>query len=165
MKTITALVEGGNATAAPPLGPQLAQLKLNVGKVIAAINEATKEFKGLQVPVKIKVDERTKEFQIEVGTPPTSQLIKRELGVEKLAGLGKGEKGKRPEPVGSLSMEQVIKIAKLKEKEMAGDLKARVKQVLGTCLSCGVLVDGKSPKEVLREIEEGKYDQLLRTDT
>jgi len=165
MKVITLLVEGGNATPAPPLGPQLAQLKLDVGKVIAAINEATKEFKGLQVPVKIKVDERTKEFQIEVGTPPTSQLIKRELGVEKLAGLGKGEKGKKPEPVGSLKMEQVIKIAKLKEKEMGGDLRARVKQVLGTCLSCGVLVEGKSPKEVLREVEEGKYDHLLQTNT
>jgi len=160
MKTISVLVEGGKASPAPPLGPTLAQLKLNIGKVIEEINRATKEFSGIQVPVKIHVDEKTKEFKIEVGTPPVSQLIKKELGVEKLAGLGKGEKGKRPEPVGSLTIDQVIKIAKVKT-NIPGDLKNRVKQVLGTCLSCGVLVENKNPKEIIKEIEEGAYDDKL----
>jgi large subunit ribosomal protein L11 len=160
MKTISVLVEGGKATAAPPLGPTLAQLKLNINNVIEEINKATKDFSGMQVPVKIHVDEKTKEFKIEVGTPPVSQLIKKELGVEKLAGLGKGEKGKRPEPVGSLTIDQIIKIAKLKT-NIPGDLKKRVKQILGTCLSCGVLVENKNPKEVIKEIEGGIYDDKL----
>ena len=161
MKVIKALVNGGEATAAPPLGPQLAMLKLNVGEVIKAINEATKEFKGMKVPVEIHVDETTKKFEIKVGTPPTSQLIKKELGVEKLAGLGSGEPGKRPEPVGSLTMEQVVKIAKIKSRDLAGDFKAKVKQVLGTCLSCGVLVENRDPRELQREVEEGKWDGLI----
>ncbi|MEM7826844.1 MAG: 50S ribosomal protein L11 [Candidatus Aenigmatarchaeota archaeon] len=156
MKTIEVLVEGGKATAAPPLGPQLGPLGVNTGKVVEEINKKTQAFMGMQVPVKITVNEKTKEFAIEVGSPPVSQLIKKELGVERLAGLGKDESGRSAEKVGNLSLEQVIKIAK--NKKMLGDLKARVKQVLGTCLSCGVTVENKDPREIIKEINQGKIE-------
>ncbi len=153
---VEALVEGGKATAGPPLGPALGPLKLNIGEVVKAINEKTKAFAGMQVPVKVIVDTSTKEFRIEVGTPPTTALIKKELGLEK---GGKDQK----EKVGNLTMEQAVKIAKMKVDAMlAQDLKAAVKEVVGTALSMGVTVEGKDPREIQKEIDEGKWDDKLK---
>ncbi len=144
---IEALIEGGNATPGPPLGPKLGPLGINVGKLISEINQATKDFKGMKVPVTIIIDTDTKTWEISVGTPPTSQLILKEVGVEK------GAKTK-DEKVGDLKMEQVIKIAKIKGKDLP--LKSAVKMVLGTCLSVGVTVEGKDPREIQKMIDEGK---------
>ena len=63
-QTIEQLVEGGKATAAPPLGPALGPLGVNIGQVVAEINKKTESFKGMQVPVKVIVDGDTKEFSI-----------------------------------------------------------------------------------------------------
>ena len=63
---IDVLVEGGKATAAPPLGPALGPLGVNIGEVVGTINEKTKAFAGMKVPVKVTVDSDTKEFDIEV---------------------------------------------------------------------------------------------------
>ncbi len=156
-KVVEALVEGGKATPAPPLGPSLAQLKVNMKEIIDAINEKTKDFAGMKVPVKVIVDTDTKEFRIEVGSPPVSQLVKKELGLEKLA----KEPGK--EVVGDLKMEQVVKIAKMKlDSMLAKDLKSAVKSIVGACVSYGVSVEGKHPREVIREIDEGKYDDIIK---
>lgn len=153
---IDALVEGGKAKPTPPLGPKLSQLKLPVGQVIQKINEATKEFAGMQVPVKIIVDLDTKEFEVEVGTPPVSALVKKELGIETAAhSAGK-------EWVGDLNMDQVVKIARMKIKDMnTTNLKSAVKIVLGTILSMGVKVEGKDPREIQKEIDEGKWDSIF----
>jgi len=53
---IEALIEGGKATPGPPLGPKLGPLGVNVGKLIADINAATKDFAGMKVPVIIEID-------------------------------------------------------------------------------------------------------------
>ncbi len=152
-QVVKALVEGGKASPKPPLGPQLSQLKLDIGKVIAEINEKTKEFAGMQVPVEIIVNE-DKSFEIKVGTPPVSSLVKKELGVQKLA----KEPGK--EVAGDLKFEQVIKIAKLKLDSLGTkDMKKAVKQILGSLVSMGVTVEGKHPKDVQREIDEGKWNE------
>ena len=154
---IEVLVEGGNAKPTPPLGPKLSQLKLNVGEVVQKINEVTKEFKGIQVPVKIIVDVETKQYEIEVGTPSVASLVKKELGIETAAHSPKREW------VGNLSFEKVVKIAKIKIKDMnTTDLKSAVKMVLGTLSSMGIKVDGKDPKEVIKEVNEGKYDDLIK---
>ncbi|HDJ50955.1 MAG TPA: 50S ribosomal protein L11, partial [Thermoprotei archaeon] len=81
-QVIEVLVEGGKATPGPPLGPALGPLGVNVAQVVKAINEATKEFEGMKVPVKVIVDVATRQFEIEVGLPPTSALILKELGIE-----------------------------------------------------------------------------------
>ncbi len=152
---VEALVEGGKATAGPPLGPALGPLKLNIGEVIKAINEKTKDFAGMQVPVKVIVDTSTKEFRIEVGSPPTSALIKKELGLNK---GGQDQKNK----VGNLTMDQVVKIARMKRDNMlAQSLKAAVKEVIGTALSMGVTVEGKDPREIQKEIDEGAFSDKL----
>jgi len=155
-QTISALVDGGKASAGPPLGPALGPLGVNIGKVVSAINEKTKSFEGMKVPVKVHVDAATKEFEIEVGTPPTTALIKKELGIEK------GAKEPGSENVGNLSMEQAIKIAKIKREDMiASSLKGAVKEVIGTCVTMGVTIEGKPPKQVQKEIDDGAYDGLL----
>jgi large subunit ribosomal protein L11 len=149
-RVVEVLVPGGEASPGPPLGPAIGPLGLNVKEVVDRINEATKEFNGLAVPVKLIVhDDRS--FDIEVGIPPATALIKRELGISK----GSNKTGS--EFVGDLSIEQVVKIAKMKAGEVLSyDLKNTVKEILGTCLSMGVTVEGKSPKEVQKEIDEGK---------
>jgi large subunit ribosomal protein L11 len=156
-QVVEVLVEGGKASPGPPLGPAIGPLGLNVKQVVDEINKATKDFEGMQVPVKIIVtDPKKKTFEIEVGIPPVSQLIKKELGIAK----GSSEAGHTT--VGDLSMDAVIRIAKAKIDQMlAPNIKAASKEVIGTALSLGVRVEGKDPREVQKEIDEGVYDELF----
>ncbi|MCS7115074.1 MAG: 50S ribosomal protein L11 [Nitrososphaerota archaeon] len=155
-KVVELLVSGGQATAGPPLGPALGPLGLNVMAVVNKINELTRDYAGMKVPVKVIVDPQTKEFEVNVGVPTTSALIVSELKVEKGSGSPKAQK------VGNLSIEQLIRIAKIKRPELLSkSLKSAAKEILGTCVSMGVTVDGKDPREVIREIDEGKYDQIF----
>ncbi len=125
--------------------------------VVRRINELTKDFAGMRVPVTVKVDIEKKTFEVEVGVPTTGALIVKELKIEK----GSGLPGR--EIAGNLSMEQVVKIAIMKRDQLKSrTLKGCIKQVLGTCLSMGVNVEGKSPKVVQKELDEGVYDDLLR---
>jgi len=155
MKTIDAIVEGGKASAGPPLAPALAPMGVNIGQVVAKINEATRDFEGMKVPVKVHVDPKTKTFTIEVGSPPTAEIIKKEAGIEKGA-------GNREAPAGDIPLEKVVKIAKSKRNSLGKELKETLKEVLGSCFSMGVKVDGKSAKDVIREVKEGKHDSLLK---
>lgn len=158
-KVIEALVSGGQATAGPPLGPALGPLGVNVLAIVNKINELTKDYAGMKVPVKITVDPETKAFEVTVGTPTTSALIVSELKIEKGSGTPSTQK------VGNLSLEQVIRIAKIKQPELlAKTLKEAVKEILGTCVSMGVTVEGKDPREVQREIEEEKHDAMFETE-
>ena len=155
-KVIEALVNGGQATAGPPLGPALGPLGVNVLAIVTKINEITKDYSGMKVPVKISVDTETKAFEVSVGTPTTSALLVSELGITKGSGTPNTQK------IGDLSMEQVVKIAKMKAADvLARDLKTAVSEVLGTGVSMGVTVEGKDPREVQKEINEGKHDALL----
>jgi len=155
-KVVEALVAGGQATAGPPLGPALGPLGVNVLAIVNKINEVTKDYAGMKVPVKVIVDTETKEFEVTVGTPTTSALIVSELKIEKGSGSPKAQK------VGNLSMEQVVRIARMKQTELLSpNLKAAVKEVLGSCVSMGVTVEGKDPKEVQKEIDEGKHKAEL----
>ncbi|MEM2767782.1 MAG: 50S ribosomal protein L11 [Candidatus Bathyarchaeia archaeon] len=155
-KVVELLVSGGQATAGPPLGPALGPLGLNVMAVVNKINELTRDYAGMKVPVKVIVDPQTKEFEVNVGVPTTSALIVSELKIEKGSGSPKAQK------VGNLSIEQLIRIAKIKCPELLSkSLKSAAKEILGTCVSMGVTVEGKDPKEVIREIDEGRYDQIF----
>ncbi len=158
-ETIEQLVEGGKATAAPPLGPALGPMGVNIGEVIAAINEKTASFKGMQVPVKLTVDSDTKEFEIEIGTPPASALIKKEAGVEKGSGSPASEK------VADLKIEQIIKIVKMKESDLLGKTtKEKVKEIIGTCVSMGIMVEGVEAKEATQLVAEGKFDKEIKEE-
>lgn len=157
--TVEALVEGGKASAGPPIGSSLGPLKVNIGQVVSQINEKTKDFKGMKVPVKIIVDTETKEFEITIGTPPASQLIMKEIGIEKASGEPNKNKA------GVISLEQVIKVAKMKSSSLlVNNLKSAVKTIVGSCQSAGILVDNKEPREIIKEIDEGKHDNIINAE-
>ena len=152
-ETIKALVDGGKASAGPPLCPALGPKGVNIMQVISTINEKTKQFQGMKVPVTVIIDPKTKSFEIEVGTPPAASLILREVKAEK--GSATPSKTK----IGNLTVDQAVKIAKMKFDDILGkDLKHKTKEVIGTCTSMGVTVEGKKPTDILKEIDEGKYD-------
>ncbi|HUV24775.1 MAG TPA: 50S ribosomal protein L11 [Methanomassiliicoccales archaeon] len=158
-ETIEALVDGGKATAGPPLGPALGPLGINIGEVIGAINDKTKAFAGMKVPVKVIVDPATKKFEIKVGTPPTTALIIKELGI------AKGSGSTRVDKVGNLTMDQAKKIAEMKKDSLLGKTaKERVLEITGTCVSMGINIEGKTAKEMQKLIRDGEYDEVLTSD-
>src|SRR3989344_2254565 len=157
-QTVETLIEGGKATAAPPLGPALGPTGVNIGQVVMEINKKTADMKGMQVPIKVTVDTTTKEFTIVVGTPPASALIKKEAGIEK------GASNPLTDKVADLLIEQIIKIAKMKESSLLGStLKSKVREVVGTCQSMGILVEGMPAPEALKAIEAGKFDAEIKS--
>ena len=155
-QTISSLVTGGEASAGPPLGPALGPMGVNILQIITAINEQTKEFKGMKIPVTVSVDTDTKKWEIEVGIPSASALLLKEAGIQK----GSGTSG--TEWVGEVSADMIAKVAKVKlETSYASSLKSVAKQIVGTCVSLGIKVEGKTPKEFTAEINEGKWDSKL----
>jgi len=147
-QTVDVVVEGGKATAAPPLGPALGPLGVNIQAVVDKINEKTKDLAGMKVPVKVIVDTDTKDYKLEVGKPPASALIMKEAGVEKGTALAGTDR------VGDISEEQVKKIARAK---FGSDDPSKVNQIKGTCRSMGVTIgEGAVSAEELKKAEEHK---------
>lgn len=152
VSVVEALVPGGTATPGPPLGPSLGPLGVNVKAIIDKINEQTKAFSGMQVPIKIIVDDK-KQFTIQVGTPPTSALIKKELGVE----TGSGTPNTKT--IGNLTVKQAVKIARMKKGDtLSKTLKGAVKEVVGSCVPLGATFEGLNPREAIAAINSGKFD-------
>ena len=155
-KSVELLVNGGQANAGPPLGPALGPLGVNIMAIVNKINELTKDYAGMKVPIKISVNTEDKTFEVTVGTPTASALIVAELKVEKGSGTPNTVK------VGDLSMEQMVRIAKIKRPELLSPtLKKATKEMLGTCVSLGVTVEGRDPREIQKDVDAGNYDQLF----
>jgi large subunit ribosomal protein L11 len=156
-KIVEILVNGGQATAGPPLGPALGPLGLNVLAVVKKINELTDAYVGMKVPVKVEVDVENKTFNVTIGTPTTSALLVKELSISKGSGTPNTEK------VGNLTVDQLIHITKLKREQLfSKNLKAAVKEILGSCVSVGITVNDKEPRDIQREIDEGLFDDVLK---
>ena len=135
-QTISSLVIGGEASAGPPLGPALGPMGVNIMEVINTINEKTKEFKGMKVPVTVSIDPDTKKWEIDVGIPSASALLLKEAGIEK----GSGTSGS--EWVGEVSADAIAKIANVKlESSYASSLKSVAKQIVGTCIPLGIKIE------------------------
>ncbi len=150
--TIEVLVPGGEANPGPPLGPELGPTPVDVQAVVQEINDQTAAFDGTEVPVTVTYEDDGS-FEIDVGVPPTSALIKDEAGFE----TGSGEP--QAEFVADLSIDQVKQIAEQKGPDLlAYDLKGAAKEVVGTCTSLGVTVEGENPREFKQRLEAGEYD-------
>lgn len=150
-KIISMLVEAGNMKPGPALGTTLGPLGVNMGQVTQKVNQATSSFKGVRVPVNLIIDLSTKAIEVQVKELPVSQMLKRELKYDK----GSATAGQAA--VGNLTTEQIIKLAKEKfGKTMSTELTKVLKEVAGSCLSSGVTINGKSAKEFIKEINEGK---------
>lgn len=154
---IKLLVDAGDMKPNPVISQKIGPLGLNLGKIIQDVNKATSQFKGIKVPVTLDVDTKTRNFKVEVSTPPTSELLKKEFGLEK----GSGEPGNIK--VANAAIEQIIAIAKTKQSAMlTEDFKKVVKNIIGTCVSLGILVENKTAKEIEKEVDEGKYDDAIK---
>lgn len=150
------MIEGGKAVAGPVMGQRMGPLGVNIQEILGEINKKTADFKGIKVPVKVIVDTETKEFDIEVGTPPASELIKKEINLQKGSGLAHVDK------VANLAMGQIVRIAKMKQDSLLDrSFKAVIKTVIGSCGSLGILIEGKEPKEIGEDIDSGKYDAII----
>ncbi|HIP65371.1 MAG TPA: 50S ribosomal protein L11 [Pyrodictium sp.] len=155
LRVINLKIKGGEASE-KQLGPTISQLGLDVKKVIEEINKKTERYKGMEVKVKIIVDEETKEYEIEIKPPTTTELLLKAVGASKPSGDPMHQK------IGDLPFEKIVEIAILKKPDLlAKSLKAAVKTILGSARSIGITVDGKDPKQVTREVEEGLYDAIL----
>ncbi len=158
-QTVSALVEGGQASAGPPLGPQLGPMGVNIGEVVNAINAQTKDFDGMEIPVDVIIDTDTKDFRIEIGTPPTAELLKNEAGIEK----GSGEP--RNVTAGNITIEQVVKVSQMKQNGLLSySLHNQVKEILGSCIPLALTVNSMDPKELQGRIDAGEYDTKLSGD-
>ena len=155
-QSVSALVTGGQASAGPPLGPALGPLGVNIMQIIQAINDKTKDFEGMKVPVTVNVNTKTKQWDVIVGIPSAAALLLKEAEIQK----GSGTSGSTW--VGDIKVESIVKVAKAKlEKSYASSLKSVAKEVVGTCLPLGIKIEGKTPKEFTVEINAGKWDAQL----
>jgi len=147
------IIEGGNMKPGPAVAQQLGPMGINMGKVIEDVNKETAGFKGTKVPIELDVDSTTKEYKITVFSPPMSELIKKEMGLEKASGASGSEWA------GNIAFEQIVGVAKTKMSGLlAKDLRAAVRLAVGSCVSMGILVDSKNPIEIEQDISDGKYD-------
>ncbi|WP_128477784.1 50S ribosomal protein L11 [Halorussus pelagicus] len=154
-ETIEVLVPGGQADPGPPLGPELGPTPVNVQEVVNEINDQTEAFDGTEVPVTITVEDDGG-FEIEVGVPPTAALIKDEAGFD----TGSGEPQK--DFVADLSIDQVRTIAEQKSPDLlAYDTKNAAKEIVGTCASLGVTIEGDDAREFKQKVDAGDYDDVL----
>jgi len=152
---IEALVPGGQANPGPPLGPALGPLGVNIKEIVDSINEKTADFNGMQVPVKIIFDDK-KNYNIEIGTPPTSALILKELGLEK----GSGNAG--TENVGNMTIEQAAKVARMKRDGLLSrNFESAVNEIIGSCIPMGVTVEDMDPREAQKAVKAGKFKDKL----
>lgn len=153
-ETVETMVDAGNASAGPPLGPALGPTGININEVITAINKKTSDFTGMKIPVKVIIDTETKNFEIKIGSPPTSALIKKELNLEKGTQDGTA--------VGNLDLDQLMKIVNMKKDSLlAGDIKGAVKEVAGTCNSLGVTIEGMPARDFTSELNSGKFNDKM----
>ena len=152
-ETIDTLIPGGEATPGPPLGPELGPTPVDVQAVVQQINDQTAAFDGTEVPVTITYEEDGS-FDIDVGVPPTAALIKDKAGFKTGSGVP------QEEFVADLSVEEIIEVAEQKLTDLlAYDLKNAAKEVVGTCTSLGVTIEGDNPREFKEKIDAGEYDE------
>ena len=133
--TIKLQAAGGQATPAPPIGPALGQHNVNIGQFVSQFNERTKDLAGMPVPVEIYVyGDRT--FTFIVKSPPAAALLKEAAQIAKGSGVPNKEK------VGTVSIDQVRKIAERKMADLnAGDMDNACRIIEGTARSMGITVE------------------------
>ncbi|WP_297519775.1 50S ribosomal protein L11 [uncultured Clostridium sp.] len=138
-KKVTGMIKlqlpAGKATPAPPVGPALGQHGVNIMGFCKEFNAKTSDKAGLIIPVVITVYQ-DRSFSFILKTPPAAVLIKKELGLK--SGSGVPNKTK----VGTLTQEQVKKIAEIKMPDLnAATVEAGMKMVAGTARSMGVTIE------------------------
>ena len=128
-------IEAGKATPAPPVGPALGQHGVNIMGFVKEYNERTASMSGAIVPVEISVFE-DRSFEFIIKSPPASDLLR------KAANIDKGSPNPLTEKVGSVTQDQIKKIAETKINDLnASDIESAMKIIEGTARSMGIQVN------------------------
>ena len=91
------------------------------------------------------------------------ETLTRLLDELKELGIDKGSQNPGSDLVASLTIEQLRKVAEMKQDATLGNsIKEKALEIAGTCVSMGIAIEEKNPKEMQRLIKEGKYDEALR---
>ena len=129
-------IPAGKANPAPPVGPALGQHGVNIMEFCKAFNAKTQDSAGKVIPVEITVF-ADRSFTFITKTPPTPTLILEAVGLKK----GSGEPNR--DKIGSITVDQVKKIAEIKMPDLnAGTIEAAISMVSGTARSMGVKIEG-----------------------
>ncbi|CAI7857676.1 unnamed protein product [Closterium sp. NIES-53] len=146
-------VTGGEVGAASSLAPKIGPLGLSPKKIGEDIaKETAKEWKGLRVTVKLTVQNRQAKVSV---VPSAAALVIKALKEPERD----RKKTKNIKHNGNISMDDVIEVARvMRPRSIAKELTGTVKEILGTCVSVGCTVDGKSPKDVQQEIDDGEIE-------
>ena len=130
-------IQAGKANPAPPVGPALGQHGINIMGFCKEYNEKTASMAGSIVPVEISVYE-DRSFTFITKTPPTPDLLKKALSLEK----GSGTAGR--DKVGVLTRQKLTEFAKMKSKDLnAWSIEAAERIVAGTARSMGIEIEAK----------------------
>ena len=137
-KKVTGMIKlqlpAGKATPAPPVGPALGQHGVNIMGFCKEFNAKTANQAGLIIPVVITLYQ-DRSFSFILKTPPAAVLIKKELGLESGSGVPNRTK------VGTLTKDQVRKIAELKMPDLnAATIETAMSMIEGTARSMGVTI-------------------------
>jgi len=128
-------IQAGQATPAPPVGPVLAQHRVNIAEFCQKFNEATKNNQGFKIPVEIKVYEGGS-YTFVLKQPPASELLKKAAGIEK----GSGEPNKKM--VGKITRDQLRKIAEQKLPDLnVNGIEEAMKTIEGTAKNMGITIE------------------------
>ncbi|MBA12726.1 MAG: 50S ribosomal protein L11 [SAR202 cluster bacterium] len=128
-------IEAGKATPAPPVGPALGQHGVNIMGFVKEYNERTASMSGAIVPVEISVFE-DRSFSFIIKSPPASDLLR------KAASIDKGSSSPLADKVGSVTQDQIKKIAETKMNDLnAADIEGAMKIIEGTARSMGIQVN------------------------
>ena len=126
------VIAAGQASPAPPIGPTLSQYGINMGDFCNQFNEKTREANGILTPVVLTIY-KDSTFSFITKTPPTSELIRRELKIKKGSGVPNLEK------VGKLTDAQLTKIAEIKMEDLnTTEIEQAKKIVAGTAKQMGI---------------------------
>ena len=152
MKFITMKVVGGEPPSNAVLSAKLAPFGCNPKKAGETISKGTQEYTNIRIYVKLSIQSREIK-NVEIMPTCSAYIIK---ALKEPKRQRKKEKGAVFKHVGNLSFDQIKKIAEnMRPKSLAREMKGTVKEVLGSCVAVGITVDGKSPKDVQKEIDEG----------
>ncbi len=155
MKFVTLKVVGGEPPSNAILSAKLSPFGCNPKKAGEEISKQTKEFTNIRIYVKLSIQSR--EIKAVEMMPTCSALIIKDL--KEPIRQRRKNKGAVYKHTGNLTMEQVKTIAKkMSHKTLSREMKGTVKEVLGSCLAVGITVDGKNPKEVTTEVENGQHN-------
>ena len=145
-------VVGGEVAPAAALAPKCSPIGMPPKKVGEDIQKATKDWKGLKVEVEIRIQNKQSTVTV---MPTAAPLILKALKEP----ARDRKKTKNVVHNGKLKISDVIGIAKLmREKSFSAEFSGTVKEILGTCVSIGCTVDGKDPRAIQKEIDEGTIE-------